>query len=201
MSDTPVINVVHIEGTALYLHLRGQTGPQPAHVCLDCRTGRLTAEADPHIGASPADAYNGHIQRWIIPTLREGPANSLLDEIAPIAARVVAGYSVEFQHGNKVARFAADAEAAIEEIRALCDEAGEDSSGKVSVWKASEWFAPLGGTATQASELGITASTTDEELTALAVREKDQYLGSEVDDIEGLDDYLTALRDGLREAA
>lgn len=198
--STPTITTVHIEGTALYLHFPRQTNPQPAHVCLDCRSGKLTAQADPNINGTPMEVYNGHVRRWTIPTLREGPANALLDEIAPIAARVLAGYGTTFSGGNKVASFTPDAEAADEEIRVLCEAAGEDSHGKVVVWRAADWFSPLGSSAAQAAELGITGATTDDELRTIAARELKGADG-EVDEIEGIDDYLTSLRDGLREAA
>lgn len=191
------IEIISVTGNELFHHYRGQTSAQPCNVSLDCRSGKLCAEYNPEIGnAVPAAEYHGHVQTWRIPCLRERPANALLSDIEPLAARVVAGYSSEWDGSNHVAAFTGDAQEAIEAIDALCDAA--DPSDGVRAWDAGDWLTASGNTRreTVRAELGIAADTTDEELGGIEARVEEEATASgEVDVLTGTRSFLRALRD------
>jgi hypothetical protein len=131
-----------------------------------------------------------------VPVLRADSANALLAAIAPLAERVVAGYSSQWDGSNQVAEYNTDATEAIEEIARLCGQAGGEGEEMV-VYEASSWFDGLGSRIAQAKELGISGETTDEELREIGRRALDQAHAEDVDVLEELDDYLTELRDEL----
>ena len=191
------IEIASVTGNELFRHYRGQTSAQPCNVSLDCRSGKLRAEYNPEIGnAIPAAEYHGHVQTWSIPCLRESAANALLSEIAPLASRVVAGYSSEWDGSNRAALFTDDAQEAIEEIAALCDAA--DPSDGVRAWDAGDWLTASGNTSREAvrSELGIGADTTDDELGAIEARVEEEAAASgEADVLTGTTAFLRRLRD------
>lgn len=194
-----MITVAAVEGTELHHQYPGQSGPQRCYVELDARTGELGAESNPEIGnAYPFDVHHGHRIRWSIPALKAPVANVLLEEIAPIADRIVAGYERVWDGSNNVARYTDDARAAEEEIGRLC-EATRGDGGELVIWDASDWYAPLGTREQQARELGITASTTDAELEAIGEREE-ATAATEVDGVEEIAEYLVKLRDHAIEA-
>lgn len=201
MSNATEITVVTVTGNELFRHYRGQTSAQPCHVTLDCRSSKLGAEYNPEIGnAVPGAVYHGHVQAWSIPCLRESAANALLEEIEPLAARVVAGYSSEWNGSNHVASFDDDAQEAIEAIEAICDAA--DVSDGVRAWDAGDWLTASGNTRREVvrSQLGITAETTDEELAAIETRvEAEAVETGEADVLTGTRRYLESLRDEARE--
>lgn len=189
-----MIHVAHVSpATALHHRYPGQTSAQPCHVELDCQDGELTADYNVEIGnAVPLVVWHGHVRRYSIPCLSADAANEVLDEIAPFAQRVLNGYSSRWDGNNHVADLDADAIDAEEQIRAIIV-AIEDTD--LSVWQAEDWFATVGGRDAQRAELGISAETTDEQITALAERE--EALAS-ADEIEGVQAYLISLRDEVR---
>lgn len=200
------IDITSVTGTELHHQYPGQTSPQPCYVELDCRTGALSASYSGEIGnAVPAHVWHGHAQRWSIPALKGDAANALLEEIEPLAQRVVDGYSARWDGSNSVADFDEDAEAAREEIAALCERAEEDATrgdaGAVNVWEASEWLGGIGDRALQAGTYGITATTTDDELDAIETRVEEEAEGEGVDALTGLRKHLEWLRLEMADAA
>ena len=135
-----------------------------------------TAAARLRAGTQPGSATRSRprnitatSRRWSIPCLRESAANTLL-EIAPLASRVVAGYSSSGT-APTAPLFTDDAQEAIEEIAALCDAA--DPSDGVRAWDAGDWLTASGENTsreTVRSELRIGADTTDDELGAIEAR-------------------------------
>ena len=198
-AESPV-TIARVAGTYdLHKHYRGQDTAQPCHVSLACDTGRLTASFDGGIGnAVPFSVYHRRTLRWAIPCLTADAANALLDEVLPIAERIVAGYSCEWDGHNHVGRFDADAEAAREEMHDLISGRQFDEAALIEEWDASDWYAPTGRRDAQRQELGITAATTDEEMDAIETRE-DNAAGARI--INGLRRYLDGLRDEAREDA
>lgn len=142
-TNTIVINAP--DGAApLYERYASQTNAQPANVVLYCDTAELTAFAAGEIGGGvPADVYHRRVLRWHVCNELTGPAVAeLLAEVAPLAQRVVDGYSVEWDGNNNVGRYTEDASEAAEEIEALCAEAVERLALEtVAVWRANEWLA------------------------------------------------------------
>ncbi len=177
----------------LHQHYRGQTSAQPCHVELDCEAGTLTADYNGEIGNGvPVAVWHGRTLRWTIPCLTADAANALLDEVLPIAERIVAGYSRRWDGHNHVGEFDADAEAAREEMAALLDGREFGEGEKVEAWDAGDWFGAVGSRDAQRRELGITAATSDEELDAIETRE-DNAAGARI--ITGLRRHLDGLRD------
>lgn len=197
------VTVAEVSGNELHCRYPGQTSAQPCHVELDCESGALCAEYDTEIGnAVPMRVYHGHVQRWGIPALRARFANALLEEIAPLAERVVAGYDSEWNGHNNVATFDADATAAMAEIGDLCERAESDAQDDgIRVWDAGDWYQGTGDHDAQRLALGITATTTDEELDAIEAREDASAQGNDCDVIEGHAKHLLMLRDEAREEA
>lgn len=194
------VTVKHVAGTYdLHQHYRGQTSAQPCHVELDCEAGTLTADYSGEIGNGvPVAVWHNRTLRWTIPCLTADAANALLDEVLPIAERIVAGYSRRWDGHNHVGEFDADAEAAREEMASLVDGREFGEGEKVEEWDACDWYGPVGGRDAQRDAVGITAATTDEELDAIEARE-DNAAGARI--ITGLRRYLDGLRDEAREAA
>jgi hypothetical protein len=192
------ITILPVEGTELYCHYAKQTQRQPCYVQLDCQTGVLSASYNVEIGSgSPARVFNGLAVRWTIPALKADAANDLLAEIKPLAERVVAGFFSEWSGGNEVGRFNADAGAACDEIRLLCDRMGGERV-EMNVWDAVSYFAPLGNDLECAQTLGIQRNTSDTELKAIAEREVATAASNDIDLIDGLAEYLEKLRDKVR---
>ncbi len=163
------ITITPVEGDELYRRYRGETSQQPVYVSLDCETGELSAAASSIIGSgAPMDVFNGIVRRWRIPALTENAANALLAEIAPLAERVVAGFERVFDGSSHVGKYD-DAIDAIGEILDLCDRDWSDQT--IEAWDAADWFGGVGGRDAQRASLGITAETTDEELSAIEDRE------------------------------
>ena len=178
------------EWDALHCNYQGQTERQGCYIELDCQTGLLTATYNAEIGnAIPFSVYHGHDRRWGIPCLIADAANDLLDEISPLAQRVLDGYTSEWDGNNHVARLSDDAQAAEDEIERLIDDLRVDETNGISDADAGEWLTE--------TDPAITAQTTDEEIAALAEQaEQDAaYERIVLIDAEG---YLTRLRDEMR---
>lgn len=185
------ITITPVEGTALHHRYRGQTSAQPAHVELDCDTGKLSASHNTEIGSGvPVKVWHSRTLRWRIPALTAEAANALLEEIAPLCERIVAGYEKVWDGNNHVGQFDDDAIAARDEVYALCDR--NWSEGEViEVWDAADWYGAVGRVEAQANSLGITATTTDEELAVIEEREENEAAPRL---LEGLARHLKTLR-------
>jgi len=196
----------------------GQTNSQPVYIELNCKHETLTADYNTEIGnAVPFDVYHGHVQRFSIPLLKTDDLNALLDEIAPLAERVIDGYESVWNGNNHVARFSDDARAALEEIEELCD-VDADETNTVQVWDIGNW---LDGTTYYKSERDgqgtqckwnsvisvvvrdfgvINPETTDEELSEIeSLIEADAETNDVV--VEDIESWLTELRDQCRKNA
>lgn len=182
----------------LYLRYRGQYQQQPCYVELDCESETLSAEVDGSIGpGTPFRVWHGRAIRWAIPALTESAAEGLLLDLIPLAQRIVDGYSCEWDGHNHIGKLDEDAREAAEAVRDLCDRDWLEVE-VLSVWEASDWYGQCGHGAYLAGELGLTAETTDEELSALATKEED---AAEPARIEGIERFLRDLREELRAEA
>lgn len=182
----------------LYLKYSGQHSPQPCYVQLDCEAETLCAEVDGMIGpGTPFRIWHGRAIRWAIPALTTEAAEALLEEILPLAQRVVEGYECRWDGSNHVGKLDEDAQEAAEAIRDLCDRDWSEWE-VLSVWDAHDWYGQCGSGAYLAGELGLTAETTDEELSALATKEE---AAAEPARIEGVERFMRDLREELRAEA
>ena len=192
------VAILEIEGNELHRQYAGQNRPQDVYVTLDCANGRLTAECSSEIGSGiPVAVCHGHVQRWSIPALTADAANSLIEEIAPFAERMVAGYERVWDGNNHVAAFSDDADEADDAIISLCDRARADADehSTVQVWDASDWFAGIGNAAAQCAALKITAETTDDELRAIETVAEKEAGDMGVDVLNGVRRHMEWLRE------
>lgn len=194
----------------LYCRYPGQTAPQGTYIYLDCRDGEFGVDYNPEVGnAIPFGVYHGHVQRIGIDILTQDAIEALLIEIAPLAQRVVDGYSSVWDDNNYVARFAADALQALEEIQARCARPLDDDD-ILQVWVLGDWW---GGSIEYRDQdnnqchsgdvvrvivdnIGeVTGKTTDNEIGDLAKKMR-TLSDSEDIHIDGDEvDFLTELRD------
>jgi hypothetical protein len=193
-----VITITPVEGDELHHQYPGQTAPQPCYVQLVCETGALSASYDAEIGnAVPVGVWHQRVRRWTIPALTESAANALLEEIAPLAERVVAGYSERWDGSNHVGEFDADADDAVEAIARLCDR--DWSEGDViAVWDAADYLGNVGSAEAQARALKVTSTTTDDELDTIA---EDVESEASPAVVNGVRKHLGWLREQLRDDA
>lgn len=192
--------------TGLFRHYQGQSEPQGAYIELDTQEGSLHASYDSEIGnAVPFSVYHGLDRRYNIPILTADAANRVMQEIAPLADRVIAGTKAEWDGNNTVAVLDDDARAAEEELeehlglpsQGYGDEPnqGFDDSDLVAAWD-------IGGATNglEVDEYDITADTTDDRLEEIEKEILSDLVAcgeSPVVVCHGLDDYLRGLRDDL----
>lgn len=185
------------ETTELHCQYTGEFNPQPVYVELGLEDGILLASYDAIVGPGmPASVYHGIDRRWTIPAMTDDGANALLQEIAPLAQRVLDGSDVDWDGNNKVGRILTDdAQAAYDAIGELCEALDSDSQGALQVWNMDTI-----GEGWTADEAGITATTTDAELDQIEKRLTEEFrdgMGLDAVVIEGLDEDLRRLRDEL----
>lgn len=170
--------------TDLHCHYSGQTFPQPCYIELDCKTETLSASYNAEVGnAIPFSVYHGHDQRWGIPCLTADAVNEFMEEILPLAQKIVDGYESIWNGHNHVADFTEDAQEAIEEIQSRCDELERttDESNTVQVWNISDWIIDE-----------VYAATSDDDLQKM-IDDSEPFENNVV--IEGdITEYLTNLR-------
>lgn len=175
---------------ALHCQYERQTESQSCYIELKCQTGTLHARHSVEIGnAIPFSVYHGHDRRYGIPCLTADAVNELMEEIRPLAQRVVDGYSRHWDGNNHVATLTDDAETAEREIEEIVDALSVDETNTVTGWSAGDWMS--GG------DCPVTADMTDGELEALAKQIDDEAAESHVvlsDTIE----WLTERRQSLR---
>jgi len=199
------IKIIEVDAPdALYCHYDGRGEPQNCYIELDLANGTLSADYDVDVGnAVPATVRNGIDRRYPIPILTADAANKTMRDLFPLAERVYAGASIEWNDRNNVGELNQDAtaaEAQIEEALGLIDRysdpnQGFDESQLVNVWDIS---AATNGY--EVSEYGITAETTDQRLDEIAIEIMNDLAGVSGSDVvacHGLHAYLRERRDDL----
>lgn len=117
------MEIINASETVLFHQYPSEMQPQPAYVWLDCKAEKLWAAYDPEIGnGHSSDVHYGHTQSWQIdPRWSDDTVNAILAEVAPLASRVIDGYSSRVKDGNVVAAFDEDAASALDEIAEICE--------------------------------------------------------------------------------
>ena len=178
------------EVDALYSRFQGQASPQDCYLELDPEAETLRCDYNGEIGnAVPLSVWHNRCYRISIPCLTADAANDLMRRVSTAAQHVVDGYSADWDGNNTVGRLTDDAQEALHEIEHDCESLDADEHNTVQVYDASDWFESA-----TADSLGITAETTDEQITAIA---KDREANAECHVIEGCEEYLADLRDEL----
>ena len=105
------------EPARLFCLYRGQQSTQGTYVELNCRDGLLRADYNPVIGSGgPRAGWHGHDRRYSIPLLQMDTVNVLMEEILPLAQRVVDGYEAVWDGHNYIAQLSEDTMDAEDEI-------------------------------------------------------------------------------------
>lgn len=197
------MKIQYVEGDNTLVHkYPGQFDIQPCYVELDIKNETLTADWNAEVGnAIPFSVYYGFEQRFPIPCLKTRIVNDLLDEIAPLAEIVIAGYESVWNGNNNIASFNDEAQGALEEIEQLCESYYGDTDNQVQIYDISDWIDPimyphfkegycnLDGIGT------ITAKTTDEELQDMTEEIEASTAAEDVVLLDDVYDYLEHLRD------
>lgn len=181
--------------TELHRHYEGQGEAQGAYIELDLRQGSLLASYNAEVGnAVPFSVRHGFERRYPIPVLTGEAANRVMEEIAPMAARMLADWEEIWDGNNSVARFGEAAQAAEAEIGEHLGQ-GFDGSDVVAQWDID------GATnGCEVEEYGITAETSDERLDEIEAEITRDLAGigeGAVAVVDGLDAYLRGLRADL----
>lgn len=183
----------------------GQNGPQSTNLELDLQDGELTAGYNPNINGYPESVAHGRTLWFSIPCLTATAANRLLEDAKPIAQRILDAAAIELDGNNFVGVLTSDADAALDELAALCDEGNFSEADYAVQYDAGDWFAGEGNSEVVAERLRITAATTDEQIAAMThAEEEDARNSASIYGyvlLTGTGEYLTGVRDELREAA
>lgn len=201
-TDLPAVEIDRVEERAELYSIdsyRASTGtPEAVRLCLDPESepARLYCETYSPGQGTPIRMWNGRVRTWEIPALTDAAANTLMEEIAPLAARVVEGYESRWDGSNNVGELDTDAMEAESAIESLCSEHRFDPTDLCHVWAAGDWLLD-----TSDAELRLTASTTDEQLAKIiaSVENGPNVMPGECDRVDGVDDYLRKRREALRE--
>lgn len=147
------------ERAPLYHHYQGQTSPQPAVLILTCENKTLTASVNGIIGqGTHMEAWLGRDREFRIPNTLTGQEIADLlasKEVQDLTARICAGYSEDWSNGDRRGVLNEDAKAAEDELARHC----EALEGSLVVWNG-DWLGE--------HVEGLTATSTDEEIAALA---------------------------------
>lgn len=113
---------------SLYRHYDGQMAIQDCYIEIDLKAEAMEATYNGEIGnAVPMDVWHGLRRRYEIPCILPATADALMADLLPLAERVQAGHETIWDGSNHVSRLSADAQAASDEIEAICQEVdGED---------------------------------------------------------------------------
>lgn len=196
---TPVVTITPVaSATELYHHEHDYHARQPVEMHLDIATGTLSAAYTPRgeEESMPKSVFCRRGVLWTIPCLTSDAANRLMAEVAPLCQRIIDGTEIEWGGANNVGTQNADAAAAIDEVTELI-RSYDDVDHTISEYSGDEYYDD--GPDAARELLGIDADTTDDELAEATTRQADEALGNNVV-IPDLRDYLTQLRDELREA-
>lgn len=143
MTETPTLTIRPLnpdDPMVLYHHYPGQVSRQDAYIALDLDNGTMWADWDAEIGnAVPESVWHNRVIRYPIPPVQPATANALMQEIAPLAQRVLDGSWIEWDGSNHVGHLNAHAQSAEEEMELILREVESD----VHVWEASDWLNPV----------------------------------------------------------
>lgn len=135
MTDQKV-KIIEVESQGgLYQKYPGQVEPQGCYIELDLEEGTLSADNEMLGGGGTEKLLKGIQRRYEIPLMLAEDANDLMEELLPLAERVVAGSSWDAGYSN--VELNEDAAKADREIEDICS--GVEESTIVS-WDADEWF-------------------------------------------------------------
>jgi hypothetical protein len=187
MTSQTTVRIRPLTGAFDELHLQypREFKPQPCYIELDIQTGNLTAEVNGVVGgAVPFPVWHGIVRRYRIPALSADNANVLLEDVAPLAQRVLDGATIEWDGNNHVGRLTEDAQDAEIDIEMLIDRI--EPEAHLQVWDVADWLGQNGD-----RELGISVASTPEELAALAAEIESDAAADGIVLNGDIEEYLT----------
>jgi len=189
-----------VEPDALYCRYAGNYEPQPVYISLDLADGALYADYRA-TNDTPGRVWLGQVRTWEIPPLVADAANELMQDIAPLAQRILDGSDIEVnpRTGDRVGVLNDDAMAAEWEIYEIIENWREDPTvSVVEEISVGDWYS---GGDDPCDELGLTAETTDDELEQLAakIEEDIRAAAGAVVVVTGAEEWVRARRDELRD--
>ncbi len=133
--------------------------------------------------------------RFGIPTgMKAEVVNYLMEEIKPLAMKVLEGYECSWNGNNHVGSFTDEADEAQYKIESMCGTVDMDDC--LAIWDAEDWFSGIGTLVHQAKELGITSKSSDDDLEQMSIREEQTALSEGIILKDALES-LTEIRDSL----
>ena len=186
------------EPDLLYYRLAGESEPWPVFVFLDIWTGRLVIDNVPPGSTSFDEAVRNSVLKWQVPTVpTTKAANRILDAVAPLARRILADSTLQNENGRWSRSLGPKAKKAEGEIERTVEHLA-NLDERVEEQDAATYFEGV-----DRRDLPITADTTDEEIEKLASEyyedlKYNALVGCIL--VFGIKDYLTGLRNELREA-
>jgi hypothetical protein len=164
MTEIKIVKLDESEPAALFeaCYSDGELVPMGVAVSLDLRDGELTVRTTrgPE-GGMPESVSNGLVRWYPVPLITSCEANTLLDDLRPIAEQVLNGAEIVWDGNNNVGRLNADAGTADGKIYEFVERFTQDDTySRVEIWQAADFFAE-GDVLDE-----ITASMSDEELVA-----------------------------------
>ncbi len=175
--------------THLYNRYQGQTQPQRTYLELDPESRALRADWDAEIGnAVPMAVYHRLIRRYYIPCpyLTAEAIGRVMDEVAPLAARVCDGWSSGWDGHNISGGLTEAAGEAEYAIIAILDRACSDSypQDQIHIWEACDWLAD--------TRADVIEQIRSQGVEAARARIESDAQGEGII-LEGLDEYLWGL--------
>lgn len=189
------------ETTSIYCRYQSQTEPQPCYLYVNLRRATMRCDYNPEIGGAVTwDQWHGHIRAYRIPAGYTALSQmALMRRVLTLAERVLAGYESRWDGSNHVAALTDDAQAADDAINSICETEYETASeGDVeSHWDAADWY--VDGRRATLRDLGITESSTAEEIERIAAVEEERAR-ERGHHVHGVASYLLRARDSVTAA-
>lgn len=131
------------DANQLYVRYDQQTQPQKSYIELDCETGEMIADYNGEIGnAVPESVWHNRRLRWYFPSPPTAKtANKIMEQITPLAQRVLAGYDTDYDNQtNRQGHLADDAQRAADKIGEILTDS-TDEKNSVNAISAEDWLA------------------------------------------------------------
>ncbi|MFI5621543.1 hypothetical protein [Streptomyces sp. NPDC051567] len=188
----------------LFRHFTSRSQAQPAYIELDLREASLLADYDSSVSNDvPRSVLHGFERRYPVPVLTAAAANRLMGELLPLAGRVLADWTQEWDGDQYRAVLGDDAQAAEAEILGRLrpgtgDGDGDGDQGFPADDLVGQWDLDAVVNGLEADDYEIGPGTTDERLREIEREILEPLLGLDnypVVVCHGLLAHLTALRD------
>lgn len=188
---------------ALYQRYQGQTRPQDVYVQIDWEEKKISTDWNGEIGNSvPFSVWHGRVDQFSLPAgILPTEANQIMEEIEPIAEKLSALFTCEWDGSNHVGRWTSEGKDKLQDLADKIEVLGHDARC-VQVWDAGEYF-QSDNTATDF------AQTLDWSDNAKATEHFEKWIEENTEDdagegpitLENVDNFVTQIREQIEEAS